>query len=166
MKHIPNLLDAMRHFYGITFDPKEAGFITPDGEYLDFSNRHLTGKSCGYRSAPHYKCHGVNFFNGYSLVNDHPELKEFAFCDEYLMRETSCIRVNRNDFNDLENYASFFGKVTIDQVKALAGMFLGKCLIIEGSCDNGTVFEDLRMKDLLDWFKEIDALKEADDDAR
>lgn len=166
MKHIPNLLEALKHFYGITLDPREAGYITPEGEYLDFSNRHLTGKSSGKRLAPHYKCPGVNFFNGYCLLEDHPELAEYCFCDKYLMSETGCIRVNRDDWDDLKNYAQFIDKVTIDQVKALAGMFLGKCLIIEGSCDNGTVFQDLRIKDLLDWFKEIGALKEVDDNAR
>lgn len=166
MKHIPNLLDALKHFYGITLDPREAGYITPEGEYLDFSNRHLTGKSSGKRLAPHYKCPGVNFFNGYCLLEDHPELAEYCFCDKYLMSETGCIRVNRDDWDDLKNYASFVGEVTIPQVKALAGMFLGKCLIIEpeGHYERGTVFEDLRMRDLLDWFKEIDALKEAEDE--
>ena len=162
MKHIPNLLDALKHFYGITFDPREAGYITPDGEYLDFSGRHLSGKSSGCRSEPHYKCPGVNFFNGYCLTENHPELTEYMFCDSYLMRETGCIRVNRDDLDDFNNYATFAQKVTIAQVKALAGMFLGKYLVIESDChyERGAVFGDLRMKELHDWFKKIDALKE------
>lgn len=162
MKHIPNLLDAMKHFYGITFDPREAGYITPDGEYLDFSNRHLTGKSSGKRLAPHYKCPGTNIFNGYCLLEDHPELEEYRYCTKYLMKETGCIRVNRDDSDDLRNYASFIDKVTIAQVKALAGMFLDKGVIveIEDPWDMGTEFDELRMAELLDWFKKIGALKE------
>lgn len=168
MKQIPNLLKALKHFYGITLDPREAGYITPEGEYLDFSNRHLTGKSSGRRLAPHYKCSGVNIFNRYSLIEDHPELTEWCFCDTYLMRETGCVRVSRDDLDDSRNYASFVGKVTLPQVKALAGMFLDKCLMIEpeGRYEKGTVFCSVRMKDLLNWFKEVDALKETENDAR
>lgn len=159
MKHIPGLLDAVEYFYGITFNPLEAGFITPKGEYLDFSGRHLNGVSPKSRDIPH-KCYlGTNYFNGYSLEKDHPELNDALEFDRYLMNQTGCVRVNRDDYLFHNNYASFTRKLTDAQVNALANMFLGKELLIEysfGLCDgDGTIINNLRKKELQEWVDSI-----------
>lgn len=155
MKHIPDLLKAVEYFFGLTFNPKEAGFITPKGEYLDFSGRHLYGTSKGNRALLHKHFYGTNYFTSYSLEQDHPELNDVLEFDRYLMNQTGCVRVNCNDYVDDNNYASFTRRLTDAQVNAIANMFLGKTLLIEysfGLCDgDGNIIRNLRKKELQEW---------------
>lgn len=159
MRHIASLLDAIEYFYGITFNPKEAGYITPKGEYLDFSGRHLNGTSQGRREIPHRNFQGTNHFNGYCLEKDHPEIKDVLEFDRYLMNQASCVRVNRNDYLEWNDYATFTHRLTDAQVNAIANMFLGKNLLIEYSfCSydaDGTIIQNLRKKELQEWVDTI-----------
>ena len=65
--------DLMK-FFGITDDPLEAGYILPNGKFLDFSGRHLTGKPLPViDQLRHDRITGYNM-NGYCLTNDYPDL--------------------------------------------------------------------------------------------
>ena len=159
MTRIPDLLKAVECFYGLTLNPKEAGFITPNGSYLDFSGRHLAGIGTGRRVVPHKQYEGKNCRTGYSLEQDHPELNDVLEFDRYLMNQTGCVRVNRNDMLEHNNYASFVHKLNDSQISAIANMFLGKELCIEysfGLCDgDGTILFNLRKKELQEWVDQI-----------
>lgn len=155
------LNDAIR-FFGTTLNPKAAGYITPDGLYLDFSGTHLTGKSAGLITIHHYDFRGTNT-HGYTFTDDHPEFLSLKIADEItFMRQTGCVRVNYDEWCELDNYASFTNKVTDAQVTALANMFLSKQLIIEHSYSylvsgESTIIRNLRKRELQDWINFVNA---------
>ena len=175
-KHVPDLLKAVKYFYGITDVPSKAGFITPDGFMLDFSGRMLRGYDEGYlaiedmlgRQLLHSDYKGTNRFTGYSLEEDHPEIKKelrlskLRF-DSYLMYKTGCITVARDDDLVHGNYARFWHKPTDFQIHTLAYMFLGRELIIEQTQvvthywqDVYEHFRNVRKMDIVDWLKDIE----------
>ena len=171
-KHVPDLLKAVKYFYGITDSPLKAGFITPDGFMLDFSGRMLRGHDEGYhmlgKQLLHSDYKGKNRFTGYSLEEDHPEienelrLSKLKF-DSYLMYKTGCIAVTRYDDLAHGNYARFWYKPTDFQVHTLAYMFLGRELIIEQTQvvthhwqDVYEHFYNVRKMDIENWLKEIE----------
>lgn len=65
--------DLMK-FFGITNNPKKAGYILSNGKFLDFSGNHLSGHEMSYRLR-HDSITGTNT-NGYCLVDDYPDIME------------------------------------------------------------------------------------------
>jgi len=47
------IIDAAKKHFGVTNDPREAGYVTPDGQMLDFSGRHEGNLASGARTVDH-----------------------------------------------------------------------------------------------------------------
>ena len=66
------LISAAKKVFGATSDPKEAGYVLPDGTMLDFSGRHYADRKDwpylrGQRSVDHRELQSENTNNGKSL---------------------------------------------------------------------------------------------------
>lgn len=72
------LTDALIRFFGITNNPKECGYILPDGRMLDFSGRHILGKCSGGKWVEHHDFTGTNLqdFSLEDLYEMYPVLVE------------------------------------------------------------------------------------------
>lgn len=155
-----------RRFFGITFDPNEAGYIMRDGSFLDLSRRHILGSSAGRRGVLHYNFSGTNT-KGYCILDDYPQLTSPRDCgmpvDIYFMQQTGAIRVNRDDEYAYSNYATLVYPATLAQVRSIASMFLGRTLQIALTryfydlCD--TIIDNLRYKELYEWLDKNDLIE-------
>jgi GGDEF domain-containing protein/uncharacterized protein YidB (DUF937 family) len=110
------IIDGAKKYFGTTLNPKEAGYILPDGTMLDFSGKHQADKSNwpymrGERATDHREFFGENLHNGSTLKdliqsNDGNEaMREF-------MSKTGAMRV---DFS--AGVASIMAKPTPEQIK-------------------------------------------------
>ena len=158
-------LDAIR-FFGITFNPNEAGYIMRDGSFLDLSRQHILGSPDSRRGVLHYDFSGTNT-KGYRILDDYPQLTSPFDCgmpvDMYFMQQTGAIRVNLDLEYELSDYATLVYPATIAQVRSIASMFLGRTLQIALSryfydlCD--TMIPNLRYKELYEWLDKNDLIE-------
>lgn len=109
------LSDAAKQYFGTTLNPKEAGYILPDGTMLDFTGKHMASKDNwkymrGERATDHRELFGENIHNGSSLESlldskdGNEAMREFMF-------KTGAMRV---DFDS--GVASIMAKPTPKQI--------------------------------------------------
>lgn len=153
------LTNAARSFFGTTKDTREAGYILPDGDMLDFSGRHYSDNHPslrGQRSVDHREFTGENS-KGESIEDLFRINSSGGSGSDYMqefMTRTGAMRV---DFHS--NVASIMGEPTAEQIKVLANGIRGDYaalsvidpesgrIISDGEIDNPTPMKVRRFFD-------------------
>ena len=153
------LTNAARSFFGTTKDTREAGYILPDGDMLDFSGRHYSDNHPslrGQRSVDHRELTGENS-KGESIEDLFRINSSGGSGSDYMqefMTRTGAMRV---DFHS--NVASIMGEPTAEQIKVLANGIRGDYaalsvidpesgrIISDGEIDNPTPMKVRRFFD-------------------
>lgn len=145
-----NLLDDVIKFFGLTTNPKECGFICPNGEMLDFSGRHL---AVGFldkvfkpnrKNLVHGNIFGVNH-DGFSLMEKYPQLATEGIVNYSLMKYISAVRVDaaRRLSGGMADYIT---KPTEKQIEVIADIMQERSLFLSKSDVNGNCLADYEIK--------------------
>lgn len=145
-----NLLDDVIKFFGLTTNPKECGFICPNGEMLDFSGRHLAVGFLDKKFKPnrknliHGNIFGVNY-NGFSLMEKYPQLATEGIVNYSLMKYTSVVRFDSPRLLS-EGTVDYITKPTEKQIEVIADIMQEQSLFISKSDVNGNCLADYEIK--------------------
>ena len=141
------LLEGAIKFFGITESPYEGGYMTKDGELLDFTGRHL---KVGFRngivlnntiSVEHGIFCGINH-DGYCLTKEFPQLMWEKNCVASFMFYTGCIRFKITNNFKKEGYIDFVRPPSQKQIEKLSQIFLERDAYITQTSLNGDVLLD------------------------
>jgi hypothetical protein len=126
----PLIKKAKKHF-GVTHDPREAGYITPDGQMLDLSGKN-DGGDPGHRARDHREISHITPDKlPDDLESDSPTHHMWHF-----MRETGAVRMSyspdpRNRFAPASVNVDFMRKPTMAQRQTLARIGRGSELVYD-----------------------------------
>ena len=126
----PLIKKAKKHF-GVTHDPREAGYITPDGQMLDLSGKN-DGGDPGHRARDHREISHITPDKlPDDLESDSPTHHMWHF-----MRETGAVRMNyatdpRNRFAPASVNVDFMRRPTMAQRQTLARIGRGSELVYD-----------------------------------
>ena len=141
------LLESAIKFFGITESPYEGGYMTKDGELLDFTGRHL---KIGFRNKfshsnsiaiEHGIFYGINH-DGYCLTKEFPNLMREKNCVASFMFYTGCIRFKITNTFKKEGYIDFVRPPSQKQIEKLSQIFLERDAYITQTSINGDVLLD------------------------
>ena len=145
------LLDDVKKFFGLTTNPKECGFICPNGEMLDFSGRHLAVGFLDKEFKPnrknlvHGNIFGVNH-NGFSLMEKYPQLATEGIVNYSLMKYTSALRFSSVTNRFSYGMADYITKPTEKQIEVIADIMQERSLFLSKSDVNGNCLADYEIK--------------------
>ena len=112
-------------FFGTTRNHYDGGYMTKDGQILDFSGRHL---KVGFRNhielnnvdtIEHGMFYGINH-SGYCLTKEFPNLMLEKNCVASFMFYTGCIRYKCSPRYGLEAYVDFVRTPTEKQIDEIS----------------------------------------------
>ncbi len=116
------VIDQAIDLFGLTDDPREAGYILPDGRMLDFSGKNQGGQP-GVRALDHRDVNAIMSAGGTEGMNE-------------FMRSTGAIRFHLID-GDIA--ASTIARMTDIQMKTLAALSrVGSFLLFDFYSGSGT----------------------------
>ena len=145
-----SLLDDAIKFFGLTSDPRECGFICPNGEMLDFSGRHLTIGFMDLEFKPnrkniiHGNIFGVNH-DGFSLMEKYPQLATEGIVNYAFMKHTSVVRFEpRNRFSS--GIVDYLVRPTEKQIEVISNIMQEQSMFLSKSDIDGNCLADCEIK--------------------
>ncbi|MDR1276511.1 MAG: hypothetical protein LBL72_09065 [Candidatus Accumulibacter sp.] len=113
------LIEASKRYFGVTTNPREAGYVLPDGTLLNLSGKHQASGDTGFlndqREVDHGDLRGENK-DGFSMADLFETRSNSLTAAMYeFMARTGAVRV---DFN--ASVAAAIGEVTDAQIQALS----------------------------------------------
>ena len=144
------LLDGAIKFFGTTKNHYEGGYMSKDGQILDFSGRHL---KVGFRNhiilndvitIEHGMFYGINH-SGYCLTKEFPQLLCEKNCIASFMFYTGCIRYKCSPWYGLESYIDFVRPPTEKQIDELSKFLTERNVNITQTTLDGEVVMDERI---------------------
>ncbi|MDR1275393.1 MAG: hypothetical protein LBL72_03280, partial [Candidatus Accumulibacter sp.] len=135
------LIEASKRYFGVTTNPREAGYVLPDGTLLNLSGKHQASGDTGFlndrREVDHGDLRGENK-DGFSMADLFESQSNSPTDAMYeFMARTGAVRV---DFN--AGVASAIGDVTDAQLQALSKGMRGKNISLDAADFNYRLVAD------------------------
>jgi len=149
------ILQLNKDYFGITYDAREAGYITPEGEMLDFSGKQFGGDGRS-RSLDHREV---------LLDDENKERVEWGDRIIEFIKQTNCIRIGLyggigGDLNlDIYPYNHITQK-QIQRILKIVSQYRIEYLIIDLNNANGYSIDSIqiempRIRDVMEAFQKI-----------